>query len=168
RDNWGMAYPLAKVASNLVSKPGNAGVQANGPFESYRSAGAEAESKDYAEVAFDSFIKGGSGVKSLAGKPVMFKAGLGPNKTTWFIPSAPRSDYKCVMLLLPGESDYTRKYLFGYILKGSEADKSWEKYYKKRDRYNSEGLIIYGTAWYAGNDNYPYPVGIIVDSVKRK
>jgi hypothetical protein len=72
-----------------------------------------------------------------------------------------------VRLLAPGESDATRRYVFGYLLKGSAADKDWAKFLKKRDALNKEGVIVKGTAFYVGSDTYEYPVGIIIDEVEK-
>ncbi|MCP5107916.1 MAG: hypothetical protein GY950_31295, partial [bacterium] len=139
RKNWGMAYPLQSIIPNLVSAVPGVGVNINGPFKEYASKAGAAVSKDYKEKTFASFVKGGSGVKGLAGLPVTFKAGMGNPKYTFLLKSAPRSDYDCVMLLMPGEKIYTRKFVYGYLLKGSEAHKKWKKYLKKRDKYNAAG-----------------------------
>ena len=169
RKNWGMAYPLHSVVPNLVSKIPGKGVNTNGPFQSYKSKAAAAVSKNYEEMDFDSFKKGSPVVKNLKGKAVWFKAGMGGKKYTYLIKSAPRENYECVMLLLPGEKQFTRKFVYGYLLKGSEAHKKWQKYFKKKDSYNTQGgIVIKGTAWYAGNDSYSYPVGVIIDSVSRR
>jgi len=96
---------------------------------------------------------------------VVFKAGLGTSATSWFLKAAPREDYACVRLLLPGETDATRKYVFGYLLKGSAAEKDWAKLLKKKDVLNKEGITIKGTAYYIGTENYEYPVGVIIDEV---
>jgi len=168
RKNWGMAYPLAAVVPNLLAAVQGKGVQKGGPFASYASAGP-AVKKDYAAVEFDSFKKGAEGVKALGGKAVSFKAQLGPAGTDWFLKGAPRSNYDCYKLEKPGEaSGATRNYVFGYFLKGSGAHKTWVRYYQRRDRYNTRGgVTIQGAAWYIGTETYNYPVGVIVDEVKR-
>ncbi|MCX6560187.1 MAG: right-handed parallel beta-helix repeat-containing protein [Candidatus Aminicenantes bacterium] len=177
RKNYGMAYPLSAVAPNLVAKVKDRGVRLDGPFAVYGGGGTAAKAgeeaaptaaaKDYAEVVFDAFKKGAAGVKQLAGKPVAFKAGLGMTATSWFLKAAPRENYACVRLLLPGETDATRRYVFGYLLKGSAADKDWAKLLKKRDSLNAEGVTIKGTAFYIGSDTYDYPVGILIDEVGK-
>ena len=99
----------------------------------------------------------------------MFKAGLGPNKMQWYLDNADKDNYRCVMLLLPGETQYTRKYVYGYLLKGSEAEKAWDKYYKKKDSYNSKGgVVIKGIAYYIDAGSISYPVGVIIKEVSRK
>ena len=169
RKNWGMAYPLKSIIPNLRSTIPGIGANIEGPFKEYKSEAVAEVSKDYKEMSFDNFIKGASGVKDLAGTPVTFKAGLGDSKYTFLVKSAPRSDYDCVMLLMPGEKVFTRKFVYGYLLKGSEAHQQWRKYMKKRDKYNAEGgIVITGSAWYAGSDAYSYPVGVIIDSVSRR
>jgi hypothetical protein len=151
-------------------------VRIDGPFAVYGggegtaaksgvSSAPGAATKDYAQVPFDAFKKGGEGVKQLEGKPVTFKAGLGTAATSWFLKAAPREDYACVRLLLPGETDATRRYVFGYFLKGSAAEKEWAKLLKKREALNKEGITIKGTAFYIGTDSYEYPVGVIIDDV---
>jgi hypothetical protein len=179
RKNWGMAYPLSAVIPNLVSPIADRGVQVKGPFQEYHSnaspatASATASSAtgsaetagNFAETPFDGFNKGAAGCKELAGKAVAVKAGMGQSATTWLLKDAPRENYLCVKLLAPGETDMTRNYLFGYILKGSDVNKDWEKLAKKRDKYNATGLMFKGKAWYLGNDNYPFPVGLIIESI---
>ena len=180
RKNFGMAYPLASVVPNLVSSVKNRGVQIDGPFAAYGASGEAgtvgdnhsegapaASTKDYTAVAMDAFKKGTDGVKSLAGKTVAFRAGLGMAATSWFLKSAPREDYLCVRLLQPGETDATRNYIFGYILKGSAADKEWAKLLKKKDSFNTDGIVIKGAAWYIGQETYLFPVGVIVDEVSK-
>ena len=178
RKNYGMAYPLASVVPNLASKVKDRGVRIDGPFEAYGGGGRAAAKegpaavpgsapKDYAEVAFEAFKKGAEGVKQLSGKPVTFKAGLGMTATSWLLKAAPREDYACVRLLAPGETAATRRYVFGYLLKGSAADKDWAKFLKKRDALNKEGVIVKGTAFYVGSDTYEYPGGIIIDEVEK-
>jgi hypothetical protein len=169
RKNFGMAYPLESVVPNLFSKIAGKGVQADGPFEKYVSKAAVAEKKEYKEVPFERFSKTDKSVPALKGMAVKFKAGMGPTKNDFLLKNAPRSDYQCVRLLMPGESDFTRKYVFGYLLKGSPAAKKWKKYFKKKDKYNKKGgIVIRGTAWFVGNMNYAYPVGIIIDKVSKK
>ncbi len=169
RQNWGMAYPLKAVAPNLISDVKGKGVQVAGPFTSYASKAAAEKPKDYQQIEFDSMAKGAEGVKALAGKPVTFKAKIGDAKTTFLLENAPRSDYDCYQLVKPTESLPSRKYAFGYFLKGSEAHVKWQKYLKKKDRYNAKGGVrIKGRAYYTGKETYAYPVGAIVDEVSRK
>ncbi len=171
RKNWGMAYPLSSMIPNLVSPTPGFGVNIQGPFPSYSSKTTAEGSLPLAnakETNFEEFKKGAAGVKNLSGLAVTFKAGMGDKKYSYLLENAPRSDYDCVMLLKPGEKVLTRKFVYGYLLKGSAAHKNWLKYLKKRDRYNSAGgLTIIGKAWYLGSDAYPYPVGVIIDSISR-
>ncbi len=168
RKNWGMAYPLEAVIPNLVSPLKGKGVQIDGPFEKYASKAAEVEEKNYEVVEIDVFKKGGPDVKTLAGKPVELTAQMGPSQMTFLLKEAPRSDYVCFQLVKMGQNaSATRDFVYGYMLKGSEAHKNWQKYYKKRDRHNKKGLKFKGSAWYVGNDSYNYPVGIIIDDVSR-
>jgi hypothetical protein len=165
RQNWGMPYPLNAVGKNLAN--GSKGANISIDFEEYQSAGGAEKPASYESVSFDIFEKGKA--KALDGKAVEFKAGIGAKKYDYLLKQAPRSDYECVQLLMPGESQYTRKYAFGYLLKGSEAHKDWQKYSKKKDRYNKKGgITIKGRAWYVGNDNYSYPTGVIIDEVSRR
>ncbi len=169
RQNWGMPYPLKKVVSTLVSPTGK-GVLVNKKFEEYQSSSGAKANVNYAKVNFEDFNKSKK-AKSFNGNYVQFKAGIGSKASTFLLKSKgiTSNDYICVKLLKPGESDFTRKYVYGYILKGSEAYKRFEKYYKRKKRYNSQGGIrIKGKAYYIGNDTYTYPVGIVVEEVKRK
>ena len=169
RKNWGMAYPLKAVIPNLVSPLKGKGVQIAGPFEKYSSQVVTPETKNYEIVEIDSFKKGAPGVRALAGKPIELKAQMGQEKMTFLLKKAPQSDYVCFQLVKMGKTPgSTRDTVYGYFLKGSPAHKKWQKYYKKRDRYNKKGLKFRGTAWYVGNDSYKYPVGIIIDEVTRK
>jgi hypothetical protein len=167
RKNYGMAYPLSAVVPNLVSAVKDRGVQTAGPFATYSSGAAAAPAKDYAESNFDSFKKGTAEVKTLAGKPVSLKAGLGQKATSWLLKDAAREQYDCVKLLLPGEADTTRKFIYGYLLKGSAPAKEWDKLFARRDNYNKTGISVQGTVWYLGSESYDYPVGIIIDTVAR-
>jgi hypothetical protein len=166
--NWAPAYPIESVIPMLAMSNGKYGVNLNGPFESYSSEN-EAKVYTYKEVEFIKFEKNDSGVKGLKKTPVMFKAGLGPNKMQWYLKAVDRDNYRCVMLLLPGESEYTRKFIYGYILKGSDAEKNWDKYYKKKDKYNKKGgVVIKGIASYIDSGSIPYPVGVVIKEVSRK
>lgn len=167
-ENWAHAYPLESVVPNLAMKGGEYGVNLSGPFETYKSAAAE-ESYDYTEIAFEKFKKEDPDVKKFDKTPVMFKAGLGPKKMQWYLKDVEKENYECVMLLLPGESEYTRKYVYGYMLRGSDAEKDWNKYYKKKDSYNKKGgVVIKGIAFYIDVGSIPYPVGVIINEVSRK
>jgi hypothetical protein len=168
RQNHGVAYPLAAVVPNLVSKLPERGVQIAGPFASYQSAAAPTASVDYAETAFALFQKDSAEVKTLAGKPVSFRAGMGAaDLSTFPLKEFGRDNYECWKLNLPGEPETTMKCLRGYFLKGSQAAKDWAKISKKKADYAAEGLIIKGKAYYFGTDTYQYPVGIVVDEVKK-
>jgi hypothetical protein len=168
RKNYGMPYPLTGVVPGLVSKLPGKGVQVAGPFPEYKSAAAAEAPKDYAAITFDQLKKGAAGVKDLQGKPVTVKVGLGSKEvSTFLVKSAPRENYDCVKLLPPGVSEPTRENAFGYMLRGSEAAKEWEKLFKKKDKYK-DGVVVKGTAWYAGSDTYNYPVGIVIDQVSKE
>lgn len=78
-----------------------------------------------------------------------------------------RDKYECWKLNLPGEPETTMRCLRGYFLKGSQAAKDWAKISKKKADYAAEGLIIKGKAYYFGTDTYQYPVGIVVDEVRK-
>jgi len=168
RKNWGMEYPLAKVFPGMISKIANTGVQIAGPFAEYSSKTTSAAKKQYKQVDFDSFKKGSAKVYS--NSPVTFKAGLGAEKSTFELKGITRSDYNCYQLLKSGEkSQYTRNFVYGYFLKGSVAEKRWNKYSKKKAKYNKKGgIVIKGTASYLGKDSYSFPIGIVVDKVSRK
>ena len=169
RKNWGMFYPLKAVVPNLVSALKGKGVRVAGPFMKYSSKAATVEKKDYEAVEIDVFEKGAPGVKTLLGKPVEFKAQMGQPQMTYLLKKAPRNDYVCFQLVKMNQNpDATRDFVYGYILKGSQAHKAWQKYFKKRQRYNKKGLKFRGTAWYLGSESYKYPVGIIVDEITRK
>jgi hypothetical protein len=169
RKNWGMVYPLKSVTPNLESQVAGVGASSKAPCKEYMAAAAVDESKDYKEVTFTIFKKGAAEVKNLKGQAVMFKAGMGDSKYAFILKSAPRTDYDCVMLLKPGEKVVTRNFVYGYLLKGSEAHKTWRKYLKKRDNYNEAGgIVIKGEAWYAGSDAYTYPAGVVIDTISRR
>ena len=166
RKNYGMAYPLKAVVPNLISKVAQRGVQADGPFATYKSEAKAPESKEYVETAFANFGK--DKAKTYTGQMVTFKAGMGASATSWLLKNAERANYDCVKLNMPGESQSTIKCVYGYMLKGSAAAKNWAKYLKKKDKYAKAGLIIKGTIWYAGADTYAYPVCVIVEEVLEK
>ncbi|MFA6093306.1 MAG: right-handed parallel beta-helix repeat-containing protein [Elusimicrobiota bacterium] len=164
RTNYGLAYPVESVTS-LASKLPGKGVQLAGPFAEYKSAAA-AEARTYSETDFSSFQKGASGLRSLAGKPVSFKAGMGPKTFTYLLASAPREKYDCYKLNMPGENEMSIKFIHGYFLKGSAAAKAWERFLKRKTEYAQDGLIIKGTAFYAGTDSYNYPAAVLIDAVE--
>lgn len=161
------AYPMDKIVPNLVSAIPGVGVQVKGPFPTYASEAAAAKFA-YKKVDFASFKKGSA--KYDDGATVEFKAGMGDSKTIYEIESvAPRSDYVCYQLLIPGSSGpSTRDYVFGYFLKGSPAHKDWEKLYAKKDKTYKDGITIKGQAYNFKNQTYPYPYGIIVTEVSNK
>lgn len=166
--NYGHAYPLKAVVPNLVASGLKTGVNTGINFITYKSESASEEDYAFEEKEFDSFKREVSGLKEFKAKPVMFKAGLGPDKVRWFEHIAVKNDYRCVMLLRPGEADeYTRNFMLGYILKGSEAEKAWDKYYKKKDRYNKDGILMKGLAYYL-DDSYTYPLAIVVKEIFTK
>ena len=166
RQNWGMPYPVEKVAQTLVSPKG--GVVVNKKFEEYKSEASKQVSLNYKKVDFEVFNKTKKG-KTFKGQAVEFFAGIGDeNRYDFFLKDAPKSDYICVKLLKPGETNYTRKYVFGYIQKGSAVYKKYLKYKKRKDRYNkSGGIKVKGKAYYIGNPSYLYPVGIIIYELKK-
>lgn len=175
RKNWGMQYPLDKVVPDLLSKLPGKGVQAAGPFKEYKGAAAEtaqpgqsAANADYRQVEFDTFKKGSPESKAYVSAPVSFKAGIGEKKNTFVLKDAPNSDYICVELIKPGESYPTRNYAYGYILKGTDADKEWEKLGRKKDKINKEGGIsVKGKATYTGNESYSYTTAVIIDEIVK-
>ncbi len=167
RSNWGMPYPLEKVVPNLVSPTGK-GVQVNKTFETYTSAAKIQAPSSYQAVEFDQFFVDAKG-KEFKGEAVEFKAGIGSSCYNYFLKDAPEKDYACIKLLKPGESDFTRKYIFGYFLKGSKAHQKLLKYLKRRRTYNQRGGIrIRGKAYYIGNPTYRYPVAVIVYEVRKR
>ncbi len=166
RKNWGMPYPLEKVASTLASTIG--GVNVNKKFKEYKSEASAQVSLNYKKVDFEVFNKSQKG-KTFKGEAVEFKARIGEeNSYNFFLKQAPKSDYICVKFLKPGESNFTRKYVFGYIQKGSAAYKKYLKYSKRKDRYNKAGGIrVKGKAYYIGNPSYLYPVGVIIYDLRK-
>ncbi len=168
RENYAFAYPRSGIVG-LASKIKGVGVQLSGPFAEYASQAAAEKPASYEEVAFDSFKKGNANSKGTNGKAVQFRAGLGDKKTTFELAEAPVSDYYCVMLMLPGAtSTSTRDFVYGYILKGSPADKDWIKLEKKKADTWKDGVVIKGKVYDFKNQAYPYPVGVIVDSISNK
>ncbi|TFG63681.1 MAG: right-handed parallel beta-helix repeat-containing protein [Spirochaetales bacterium] len=160
-------YPMDKIVPNLVSSIPGVGVQVKGPFAVYSSEGPAAN-LSYRQVEFASLKKGAA--KYTDGDAVEFKAGMGDNKTTYEIESvAPRSDYQCVQLLIPGSSGpSTRDIIYGYLLKGSPAHKDWEKLYAKKEKTYKDGITIKGQVYNFKNQSYPYPYGIVVTEVSGK
>ncbi len=166
RKNWGMPYPVNKVVPNLVSST-QKGVIVNKTFEVYASKTEQNVPSSYNSVDFEDFSRDSKG-KSFSGEAVEFKAGIGASCSEYLLKDAPSTDYKCVKLLKPGESDFTRKYVFGYLLKGSEAYKKFMKYSKRKRTYNQRGgITIKGKAYYTGKPTYMYPVGIIIYEVNK-
>ncbi|MDQ7779185.1 MAG: right-handed parallel beta-helix repeat-containing protein, partial [Planctomycetota bacterium] len=100
RKNWGMAYPLSSVVDCLGNSETGKGVITKGPFAQYQSKAAATAAKEYAEVAFDIFKKDAEGMKSLAAKPVQFKAGIGPDDRTFLLKDVTGDNYACVKLLM--------------------------------------------------------------------
>ena len=165
------AYPLEEVTPNLVSSISGVGVQIDGPFQEYQAAAAAALPDSYEEIEFASMKKGGPNSLNMSGKAVTFQACMGAEKRTYELGDrAPRSDYTCVELLIPSsKGSMTRKLVYGYLLNGSDAHAEWEKLARKKDRYNQKGgIFIKGQIYSFANQNYPYPVGIIIQEVSRK
>ncbi len=168
RQNFGFAYPVKAVIPNLVSKLPDAGAKDNVAFETYKSASAEDAPADYEETQVGDFKKGGKREKGNAGAAVAFKAQMGDAQNVFELENAPRTDYLCVQLVKPGESMPSREYVYGYILKGSQAQAEWDKLFKKKDDYNKAGgVTIKGKAFDFKKTTYSYPVGIIIDEVKK-
>ena len=167
RSNYGMAYPADQLFPNLVSKV-EAGAKTAVKLVSYKSASSSTKKLDYQDVAFGTFKKGTPESKKYAASAVKFKGGIGQPGGTYLLPNITEKDYACFKLLEPGQTDYTRNYVFCYILKGSEQFKDWVKYTKRRTSYNKKGLVMKGTAHYIGNDSYSFPVGIVLKEVSRK
>jgi hypothetical protein len=168
RENYGPPYPLAAVVPNLVSKIPGVGAQVAGPFETYKSEAAEETALNYEAAEFASFKKGGANSTGLDGKPVEFKANLGDKKLVYEIDAAPREEYICVQLLPPGTTGPTMDAVMGYLQKGSEAQKDWDKLFAKKDKYNKNGITVRGKAYGFKNQNYNYPVGIVILEVDKK
>jgi hypothetical protein len=168
RQNFGFAYPIKAVIPNLVSKLPDAGAKDNVKFETYKSAAGEEALSNYEEVEITDFKKAGKYEKGNAGKAVSFKAQMGDVQTVYELENAQRTDYLCVQLVKPGVSLPSREFVYGYILKGSQAQLDWDKLFKKRDDYNKAGgVTIKGKAYDFKNAAYPYPVGIILVEVKK-
>jgi hypothetical protein len=163
KQNWGHAYPVDNISG--MDTAASAGAHGQKTYMAYISREAAALSDSYKEVAFDDFSKENAEVKKLDNLPVEFFAAMGPGQKVFFDHIGSERDYRCVYLDMPGEKYYTRKCVYGYLLKGSAADKLWDKLSKKRERYNEKGLKIKGRAFYLRSDAYPFPVGIIIDEI---
>ncbi len=168
RKNFGFPYPLAAVAPGMVSKLAGVGARIDAPLLSYRSEPAAAEKPSYEKVEFSSFKKGQPNARGNEGRPVEFLAGLGDAKMTFELEQAPRADYLCYQVIKPGStSASTIEAIYVYILKGSPAQKQWDALYRnKADTYKA-GVTIRGRAFDFKNQSYSYPVGIILDEVRR-
>ncbi len=168
RQNYGFAYPRDAVVPNLVSTIPGVGARPDVEFAVYRSE-AKAEALVYAQVDLKALKKGQPGAKGEAGRPISFMAGVGDSKSAFELAEAPRTDYTCVQLLMPGSSGTaTTDFVYGYILKGSPASKVWDDWSKKKDKTWKTGIAIKGRAYDFKNQNYNYPVGIIIDDVSKK
>jgi hypothetical protein len=168
RKNYGFPYPLNAVVPNLVSTIPGVGARADSPLAAYKSEVSAAEKVAYEEVDFSSFKKGAANAKGNAARPVQFRAGLGDAKTVYELAEAPKTDYLCYQVTKPGSaSATTMDAIYVYILKGSPAQKSWDTLFKKRADYFAEGVTFKGRAYDFKNQSYSYPVGIIVDEVKK-
>lgn len=168
RKNYGFAYPLQAVLPGLVSSLPGVGARPDAAFASYK--GEEAgPALAYVETELKSLKKGQPGAKGEPGRPIAFKAGVGDVKTTYELAEAPRADYACYQLLLPGATGTsTMDFVYGYFLKGSPAHKTFEDWIKKKDKTWKEGVSMKGRAFDFKNQSYGYPVGIIVDEVGKK
>lgn len=168
RKNYGFAYPLSAVVPGLVSTIRGVGARPDAPLASYKSEAA-APALAYVEMDLKSLKKGQVGAKGEPGRPVSFKAGVGDAKTVYEVAEAPRADYACVQLLVPGATGTsTMDFVYGYFLKGSPAHKVWEDWVKKKDKTWKDGVAMKGRAFDFKNQSYSYPVGIIVDEVSKK
>jgi hypothetical protein len=167
RENYGMAYPRAKVIPNLVTPVTGIGARTDVHFPIYRSQSEKAVEKSFREVDFNSFKRGTATVKSFQAEAISFKAGMGSSSHTYLLKQAPDKDYLCFKLLRPGQTDFTRDYIFGYILKGSSVHRMWLKLYKRRGNYNRSGITFKGQAFYTGDDSYTFPVGLVIESIER-
>lgn len=168
RKNYAFAYPLAGVVPGLVSSIAGVGARPLTTWGVYKSESVTSEALNYQTVAFDDFKKGGPKAKGNTGTPVAVKGGMGDAKTNYEVASAPKSDYLCYQITRPGAtSATTRDVIHIYILKGSPAQKAWDTYFRKRGDYFAEGLTFKGRAYDFTNQSYTYPVGIIVDEIKR-
>lgn len=167
RQNYGFAYPLAKVVPDLVSTKPGVGAQADGPFMAYKSEAVEEVARVYAEADIASFKKGAANEKIADGSAFQMRVAMGATKLVYEIDAAPRNDYVCVQLLNPGTTGATMDFVYGYLLKGSDAHKDWEKLLKKKDQYNKKGVLVKGLAYQFKNRNYPYPVGIVILEVAK-
>ncbi|MBN2738885.1 MAG: right-handed parallel beta-helix repeat-containing protein [Spirochaetales bacterium] len=165
---YGAAYPRDHVVPQLISK--DAGVNPSGPFASYSSEIEDPEKISYTETPFEHFKRESNEVKGFKASAVEFMAKMGPGKMLWFEDIASKNDYRNVMLIAPWEKDeYTRDFIYGYILKGSLAEKNWDKYYDKKSRYNEgEGLRIKGKAFYLNSPSYTYPIAVIIQDVSSR
>ncbi len=168
RENFGFPYPLSAVVPNLVSKIKGVGARTDVSFAVYASEGSAKEKLSYEEVDFAGFKKGQANAKGNSGRPVQFRAGLGDPKTVYELAEASKSDYLCYQAVKPGStSATTMEAIHIYILKGSPAQKAWDDLFKKRSNYFAEGVLFKGRAYDFKNQSYGYPVGIIIDEIKK-
>jgi hypothetical protein len=168
RKNYGFAYPLSAVIPNLVSTIPGVGAHTDVAFATYKGESAAA-ALSYVELDLKTLKKGQSGAAGESGRPVMFKAGVGDPKMVFELAEAPREDYACYQLLIPGASGTsTMDFVYGYFLKGSPAHKAFEDWLKKKDKSWKDGISMKGRAFNFKNQGYTYPVGIIVDEVSKK
>lgn len=168
RKNYGFPYPQNAVIPNLVSTIKGVGARHDIVFQSYKSEATSTERLEYEDVDFASFKKGVINAKGNAAKPIQIKAGLGDSKTVYELAEAPRTDYLCYQITKPGAtSSSTMDVIYIYILKGSPAQKSWDTLYKKRTDYFAEGVTFKGRVYDFKNQSYAYPVGIIIDEIKK-
>jgi hypothetical protein len=174
RKNWGMEYPYTSVIPNLDQRIPGKGASSQVNFMSYQSASGSASlssetesapAKEYKQIDFSDFS---SKASSFKGAPVMFKAGMGGSKYTWLLSDFSKEQYLCWQILKPGEKETTRDYIFGYILKGSPADKAWQKYARNKKDYQLGGTLTFkGTAYYFNDKTYPYPVAVVIEEIEE-
>ncbi|MBN1523822.1 MAG: right-handed parallel beta-helix repeat-containing protein [Spirochaetales bacterium] len=163
KQNWGHAYPVENLSGMDLAS--DAGAHRQKTYLAYSSADSASPAASYTKVEFSLFSRETPEVKKLDNTAVEFSAAMGANQIVYFEHIVAKTDYRCVMLNMPGEKSYTRNYVYGYLLKGSAAEKVWDKYYAKRDRYYEKGLSIKGRAYYVKNDSYLFPVGVIIDEI---
>ncbi len=168
RKNYGFAYPLSGVIPGMVATIPGVGARPSSTYQSYKSEAGTGEVLNYTLMDFASFKKGGINAQGNTGTPVEILAGMGDTKTNFELTQAPRTDYLCYQVTKPGAtSATTMDVIHVYILKGSPAQKSWDNLFKKRGDYFQDGITFRGRAFDFKNQSYTYPVGIIIDEIKK-
>ena len=169
RKNYGFAYPLSAVVPNLVSTLAGVGARPDVPFAAYKSKERPRPRSTTRRSTLRISRRAKAGPRENRGRPVAFKAGVGDAKIVFELAEAPRTNYVCVQLLVPGATGTsTMDFVHGYLLKGSPAHKIWEDWAKKKDKTWKEGLSMKGRAYDFQKQSFAYPVGIIIDEVSKK